>query len=195
MVVPRLGVSFDPKGDGQWVLQASYAVYAGKAAETQFADNTNVGTPNRVDLATTAPPARASTSRPASTSPTTPCSTAASPSPTCSSTRAWRRRPRASSRCRRAPGSGQRGEIKAIYTNRRTGTLLDDFITPDTGQTTVIEDGRTFGTFDNAFITNTDISFRKYDALQLDVELPRVGQLLGVGPLHDAAQERGQLRG
>ena len=70
-VVPRLGATFDVKGDGKWVLQATYAHYAGKAAETQFADNTNVGTPNQVTYTTTAPRARASTSRPASTSPTT----------------------------------------------------------------------------------------------------------------------------
>jgi hypothetical protein len=76
--VPRLGLTFDPSGDGTWVLQGTYAHYAGKASETQFADNTNVGTPSLVLGQYSGPPARGSTSRPASIRRTTPPSAAAS---------------------------------------------------------------------------------------------------------------------
>ena len=37
------------------------------------------------------------------------------------------------------------------------------------------EDGRNFGTFDNAVIPNTDIPCRKYHGRAARVELPRVG--------------------
>jgi hypothetical protein len=62
---------------------------------------------------------------------------------------------------------GNRGEIKAIYTNRSMGNFIEDFITIDNGKTTVVEDGRTFGTFDNSIIRNTDTPVRDYQGLQL----------------------------
>jgi hypothetical protein len=166
VVVPRLGVSFDPKGDGQWVLQASYAVYAGKASETQFADNTNVGTPNNIQLRYNGPAGQGLGFAPGFDLNNYTVFNGSFPLANVSldtgletpSTREFTFQ--AGSRL------GQRGEIKAIYTNRRTSNLLDDFITLEQGRTTVTENGRTFGTFDNSLITNTDIPFRNYDALQ-----------------------------
>ncbi len=35
-IVPRLGASFDPTGDGKWKLDVTYAEYAGKATTNQF---------------------------------------------------------------------------------------------------------------------------------------------------------------
>ena len=166
-VVPRLGVSFDPKGDGQWVLQASYAVYAGKASETQFADNTNVGTPNQVNLRYNGPAGQGLDFAPGFDIANYTVFNGSFPvrnvfideGLSTPSTREFTLQ--AGSRL------GQRGEIKAIYTNRRTDNLLDDFITVDRGRTTVEEAGRTFGPFDNSFITNTETAFRKFDSLQL----------------------------
>jgi len=47
-VTPRLAVAFDPLGNGQMSFQATYSHYSGKYGESQFAANTNVGTPNAV---------------------------------------------------------------------------------------------------------------------------------------------------
>ena len=47
-IVPRLGASFDVRGDGKFKLDATYSHYAGKVSETQFANNTNVGNPNAI---------------------------------------------------------------------------------------------------------------------------------------------------
>lgn len=44
-IVPRLGASFDPRGDGEFRFDATYAQYAGKYSEAQFAENTTVGNP------------------------------------------------------------------------------------------------------------------------------------------------------
>ena len=46
-IVPRLGISFDPTGDGKSVVQATYAHYSGKYGEAQFVRNTVVGNPSR----------------------------------------------------------------------------------------------------------------------------------------------------
>ena len=63
-IVPRLGVAFDPYGNGRLVLMSTYAHYAGKYGENQFATNTNVGNPDAlfgvyVGTARTGPPVRA----------------------------------------------------------------------------------------------------------------------------------------
>jgi len=44
--VPRLAASYDPLGDGRFVLQGTYAHYSGKYSESQFANNTTVGNPS-----------------------------------------------------------------------------------------------------------------------------------------------------
>jgi hypothetical protein len=167
VVVPRLGMTFDPKGDGQWVLQATYAMYAGKQAETQFADNTNVGTPNLIQLRYTGPAGQGVGFAPGFDLNNYTVFNGSFPIRNVSldenlstpSTREFT--------VQAGTRLGQRGELKAIYTNRRTDNLLDDFITLDRGRTTVVENGRTFGTFDNSFVTNTDVPFRNYDAVQL----------------------------
>ena len=45
-VVPRLGATFDLKGDGKTVFQSTYARYSGRFTERAFARNTTVGTPS-----------------------------------------------------------------------------------------------------------------------------------------------------
>ena len=43
--VPRLGASYDVHGDGKYRFDFTYAQYAGKYSESQFASNTDVGNP------------------------------------------------------------------------------------------------------------------------------------------------------
>ena len=54
-LVPRLAATFDVKGDGRIVLQATYAHYAGKYSEAQFASNTDVANPSLIRYAYTGP--------------------------------------------------------------------------------------------------------------------------------------------
>jgi len=164
--VPRLGATFDVKSDGRWILQATYAHYSGKASETQFADNTNVGNPSSVTY-TYAGPAGSGVdfapgfdlSRYTITAGTFPVANVfiddglGTPR-----TKEWT--------LQAGTRLGSRGEAKAIYTHRRTTDILEDFITIDLGKTTVTDGGVNFGTFDNNFITNSDIPFRKYQGLQ-----------------------------
>lgn len=166
-LLPRLAATFDVKGDGKWILQATYGHYAGKASETQFADNTNVGSPNRVTSLYNGPAGEGLGFAPGFNLSNYSVISGSFPvenvfldnglkTPT---TREWT--------LQAGTRLGTRGEVKAIYTHRKTTNFLDDFITLDKGRTTVSRDGRVFGTFDNAFITNTDLPKRAYQGMQL----------------------------
>lgn len=54
-LVPRLGATFDVEGNGRTVAQATYAHYAGKYSEAQFARNTAVGNPSSITYLYTGP--------------------------------------------------------------------------------------------------------------------------------------------
>ncbi len=165
-LVPRLGATFDVKGDGKWILSATYGHYSGKASETQFADNTNVGTPAAVTYTYQGPAGQGIGFAPAfdlanyrivgGSFPTanvfleddlnTPL------------TKEWT--------LQAGTRLGNRGEAKVVYSNRQTTNFLEDFITIDNGKTTVVDGGVTFGTFDNSVIRNTsDIPQREYQGL------------------------------
>jgi outer membrane receptor protein involved in Fe transport len=165
--VPRLAATFDPRGNGRTIVQATYAHYAGKFAETQFARNTNVGTPSLLLLEYTGPEGAGADFAPGfnlanyrviggnfptanvffeegTSSPITKEFTAS---------------------------LGQefgRGYVKGIYTWRNTTKFFEDFINDPTaaGKTTVVREGINFGVFDNVVYGNSDDPARRYQALQ-----------------------------
>ena len=71
-IVPRLGLSYDVKGNGANVVHVTYGQYSGRYNEAQIGGNSPVGNPATISPLYTGPgrPGRA-TSRPASTWPTT----------------------------------------------------------------------------------------------------------------------------
>jgi hypothetical protein len=167
-IVPRLGATFDVAGDGRWILQASYGHYAGKAAETQFADNTNVGNPSSVTYQYAGPAGQGVGFAPGFDLANYTIIGGSFPvanvfieddlnTPT---TREWT--------LQAGTRLGSRGEAKVVYSNRTTRNFLDDFITRDLGTTTVTDAGVNFGTFDNTLIRNTDdVHRREYQGLLL----------------------------
>jgi len=164
-LVPRLGATYDVQGDGKWILQGTYGHYAGKQSETQFGDNTNVGNPNLIVLQYAGPAGEGVNFAPGFDLNNYTVIGGSFPvqnvfldsglgTPI---TKEWT--------LQAGTRLGRRGEIKLAYADRHTTSFLEDFITIDQGKTTVTENGRTFGTFDNSFITNTDTPRRKYKAL------------------------------
>jgi hypothetical protein len=165
-IVPRLGATFDVKGDGKWILQGTYAHYAGKISETQFADNTNVGNPSSVTYTYQGPAGQGIGFAPAFNLANYRITGGSFPAANWSLaddlsspiTKEWT--------LQAGTRLGQKGELKAVYTNRKTTKFLDDFITIDLGKTTVTDGGVNFGTFDNVFVENTDdLNRREYQAL------------------------------
>jgi len=166
--VPRLGATFDVKGDGKWILQSTYAHYAGKASETQFADNTNVGTPSSVTYTYRGPTGTGVDFAPGFNLANYEITAGSFPvanifldkNLNTPKTKEWT--------LQAGTRLGRRGEIKGVYTHRRTTSILEDYITIDLGKTTVTDGGINFGVFDNNFIRNADSNdnFRKYQGLQ-----------------------------
>ena len=167
-VVPRLGVAFDPVGDGRFTIQSTYSHYAGKYSEAQFAEITNVGNPDLLIGIYTGPPGQGGDFAPGFDvnnyfivdgsfatqnvffdpglkSPLTKEFTVS------------------------AGGTvGDRGYLKGTFIRRRAGNFIEDFIDTTTGQTELMYEGRSYGTFVNEVFRNTDLLQRNYDALQFD---------------------------
>ena len=148
-------------------LQGTYGHYAGKASETQFADNTNVGTPSQVVYTYQGPAGQGIGFAPAFSLANYRDHRRQLPRRrTCSSrttsntplTKEWTLQ--AGTRL----GQPRRGEGRLRH--RKTTNFLEDFITIDNGKTAVTDGGVSFGTFDNEVIRNTDdIHRREYQGL------------------------------
>ena len=167
-LVPRLGLAYDPLGDGRFTIQSTYSHYAGKYSEAQFSETTNVGNPDVLIGIYTGPPGEGRGFAPGFDvdnylivdgsfaaqnvfldpdlkSPLTKEFTAS------------------------AGGTlGTGGYLKATYIRRRAGSFIEDFLDLTTGATEIMHEGRSYGTFVNQVFRNTDDLQRNYDALQFD---------------------------
>jgi hypothetical protein len=165
-LVPRLGATVDVTGSGRYVVQATYGHYAGKYSEAQFSQNTNVGNPNELVGIYTGPAGQGRAFAPGFTPDN--YDTIFGDFPTANvffedglsspTTREW---------TLQAGGEiGGRGYGKVAYIHRHVTGFVEDFVIADNGATTVIRDGRNFGTFDNKIFRNADDPVRRYQALQ-----------------------------
>jgi hypothetical protein len=174
--VPRLAATYDLKGDGRYVVQSTYAWYAGKYSESQFAGNTDVGNPAAVygeyvgptgqgrDFAPGFDPNNYVTydgSFPTAnvffesglSSPVTKEFTAS------------------------FGAQVGRGFAKATFINRNMSNFVEDFITVEGGTTTVTRDGINYGTFQNINFRNSDVPERDYQAVVLQGRYPLFSRL------------------
>jgi Carboxypeptidase regulatory-like domain len=156
-IVPRLGATYDLTGNGRTLLQGSYALYAGKYQDSQFARNTDVGNPSAIVYGYSGPAGEGMDFAPGfslanytqiigGSFPT--ANVFADPgikSPTTQEITFGVGRE-----------LGQKGFAKATYMWRNTHDFVEDFITLANGQTTVIRNGTNFGTFNNVVFSNTD---------------------------------------
>jgi hypothetical protein len=168
--LPRMGLSLDLEGNGRTIAQVTYGRYSGRFTERAFARNTNVGTPNQVIYSYIGPAGQGRDFAPAF-SPANWVVTGGnfptanvffedgltSPKTDEVTLSIGRELPRA-------------GYAKVLYTWRKTGDFIEDFINDPTaaGKTVVVRDGITFGTFDNVTYRNTDLGKREYQALQFE---------------------------
>ncbi len=167
-LVPRLALGWDAKGDGKVRLDATYAQYAGKFAETQFANNTTVGNPAYLYLLYTGPAGVgrgcAGCFDPANYTevlgggfPTATKSFA--PNLSSPTTREWT--------FSAGVALPRGGYVKAVYSDRAVSNFFENFVDQSTGQTDVSVDGVDLGAFDRTLYANTDDLVREYRAVQL----------------------------
>ena len=167
-VVPRLGVAYDPLGDGRFTIQSTYGHYAGKYSETQFAETTNVGNPDVMWGIYTGPPGQGRDFAPGF-DPANYFTVGGSFATQNVMLDPGLKSPLTKEFTVSAGGTlGNRGHLKGTYIRRRAGNFIEDFIDVTTGTTEIMRDGRSFGTFDNELFRNTDLLQRNYDALQFD---------------------------
>ncbi|HPA95939.1 MAG: TonB-dependent receptor [Acidobacteria bacterium] len=165
--VPRLGVSFDPLGNGKYKFDATYAQYAGKYSEAQFAEITTVGNPKLLYGYYIGPEGQGLDFAPGfnpsnyffyyANDPT--ANVFSDPDINSPVTREYTL----------AAGMdlGRGGFLKLIYTDRDVSDFVEDFVTMAGGQTHVVVGGIDAGMFDNRWFRNSNQPERKYQALQL----------------------------
>ena len=167
-LVPRLAASYDLTRDGRTVLQATYAHYAGKFNDVQYARNTPVGQPSMVTYGYTGPDGEGFDFAPglnlanyatilSGNFPTANVSLEDGLSP-----------PLTKEFTLSAGREFGRANARVIYTWRRASNFIDDFIDNPAadGKTTVAYQGVPLGTFDNVVYRNSDSVERRYRALQ-----------------------------
>jgi hypothetical protein len=167
-VVPRLGLTVDPKGDGTLVFTTTYGHYSGRYNDALIGSNTTVGHPSRLFGVYVGPQGLGRGFAPGFdpdnyivydgefptanvvfednlSSPVTKEFTVG------------------------AMGTvGDRGFLSATYQYRTMGDVIEDFIDQDSGFTEIDVDGEVFGPFTNRVYRNTDIGERQYQALVFD---------------------------
>lgn len=165
-LVPRLGATFDVTGTGRYVVQGTYAHYAGKYSESQFASNTGVGNPSETIGLYTGPAGQGRSFAPGfnpanydvffGNFPT--ANVFFAPGLSSPITREWT--------LQAGTPLPNNGYFKAVYVNRDMRNFVEDFINLSTGATTVVRNGTDFGTFENRRFDNTNVPVRRYQALE-----------------------------
>ncbi len=170
-LVPRLGVAYDPAGDGRLALQATYSHYSGKYSEAQFAQTTNVGNPSLLYGVYVGPSGQGRDFAPAFDPGNYVTVLGLFPTRNVFNDPNLRS-PLTKELTLSAGGAvGTRGHLKLTFIKRSTGGVIEDFQDLTTGSTEIVEDGESYGTFVNQVLRNTDELERRYDALALDTRV------------------------
>ncbi len=166
-LVPRLGVSYDPLGNGKYKVDVTYAEYAGRFNITQFALSTPVGNPSLLYGYYIGPPGEGLDFAPGfdpanyffyyAAVPTANVFTEndmSSPITEEISLSAGMELPKG-------------GFLKLTYVDRDVSNFVEDFVDTTTGTTFVELNGVPAGEFENQVIRNTDVPIRKYRGIVL----------------------------
>ncbi len=165
--VPRLAATFDLAADGKWIAQATYAHYAGKYSEAQFASNSDVGNPSLVIYQYTGPAGEGLGFAPG-LNPANYTQVLLGSFPTANVFFEDGLSSALNKEFTLSFGGeiGPKGYAKATFVRRKTSNIIDDFITVADGTTEVIRRGVNFGVYDNIVYRNADDSlFREYQAM------------------------------
>jgi hypothetical protein len=167
-IVPRLGMTFDPRGDGQMTFQATYAHYSGKYSDVQYARNTAVGSPSVVVYQYTGPAGQGVDFAPGmNIANYTQVVTGNFPTANVFLEDGLES-PLTKEFTLSAGRQFGRGYGRVIYQWRHASNFIEDFIDDFSanGKIPVIRDGVSFGTFDRLEFRNSDDVERRYQAMQ-----------------------------
>jgi hypothetical protein len=165
-VVPRLGLAFDPKGDGQLVISSTYGHYAGKYGEAQFAGNTNVGNPDALLGVYVGPEGQGRNFAPGFNPANYVFVDGSFPTANVFFDEGLSSPVTREFTLQAGRTIGRRGYAKIVYLKRRVTNFVEDFVTLDTGTTTVSKGGVT-DVFSNIVYRNSDLPQRRYQAVEM----------------------------
>jgi hypothetical protein len=167
-IVPRLGVTYDIKGDGNLVAQATYGHYKGRYNENQIAKNTLQGNTNDVVGIYVGPSGQGRGFAPGFD----PANyrTVGGSFPTANVSLNKDLSTPLTREFTLSLGSAQarRAHVQGTYVLRKTSNLIEDSISLANGTTDVVQNGVDTGTFTNIVILNSDVARREYQALVLE---------------------------
>jgi hypothetical protein len=164
-IVPRLGVAFDPQGNGRLVLLSTYGHYAGKYSEAQISLNTNVGNPDALFGIYVGPPGTGRRFAPGFDPASYEIVDGSFPTANVVFDEGLSSPVTKEFTLQAGSAVGRRGFAKLVYVNRHVTNFIEDFVTLDTGSTTVSKGGVT-DVFSNIVYRNSDLPQRDYQALE-----------------------------
>jgi hypothetical protein len=167
-LVPRLGMTYDIRGDGRTTLQATYAHYSGKYSDIQYARNTAVGQPSLIVYQYTGPAGQGFDFAPGMTlSNYTQVVTGTFPTANVFLADGLEA-PLTKEVTLSVGRQFAKGYGRVLYQWRHASNFIEDFIDDPTaaGKITVMHNGINFGTFDRIEFRNTDEMERRYQAVQ-----------------------------
>ena len=164
-IVPRLGVAFDPRGNGRLVFLSTYGHYAGKYSEAQFSSNTNVGNPDALFGIYVGPPGTGRRFAPGFDPANYEIVDGSFPTANVFFDEGLSSPVTKEFTLQAGSAVGRRGFAKLVYVNRHVTSFIEDFVTLDTGSTTVSKGGVT-DAFSNIVYRNSDLPQRDYQALE-----------------------------
>jgi hypothetical protein len=168
--VPRLGASFDPKGDGRFKLDATYAIYAGRYNPVLFGNASEAGNPKLIYQVYVGPPGQGFNFAPAFDSSNYVVAAVNEPTvtnkfdPNLGAPLIKEFTAGAGANIR-----GDQGFAKVTYTWRKYTNFVQDFVTLAGGNSDVTIDGVNYGEFPTHVFQNTDLPDRHYQSVQLQV--------------------------
>jgi hypothetical protein len=167
-IVPRLGLTYDFKGNGETVGQVTYAHYAGKYSEGQFARNTQVGNPSVIIYRYDGPAGQGLDFAPG-LNPANYTTIIGGSFPTANIFNASGLKSPLTREFTAGAGRqlGQKGFVKGTYVFRTWTHFVEDFVQLSNGVTSVVRNGVNFGSFTNVVYNNTDEPKREYDGVVL----------------------------
>lgn len=162
---PRLAASYDPLGNGRFRFDLTYGEYSGKYSETQFARNTNVGTPNLLLYSYTGPAGEGINFAPGFD--INNYTIIGGSFPTQNVFFADDTKSAVAEEWTLSAGAAlsRNANFKVTYMTREWSSFLENFTTVETGTTEIVYNGRSFGVFDNVVNANTDDLTREYEAI------------------------------
>ncbi len=165
-IVPRLGASYDIKGDGKWKVDVTYADYAGRYNPSIFGRNSPVGNPTGIYSYYIGPAGQGLDFAPGFDFNNYVIYNAALPTINTSFEKGLSSPVTHEITASFGFQLPKGGYGKLTYVNRNTDNFIDNFVTLDNGTSEVVVNGVDYGAVDNVVYKNTNVPTRKYEGLQ-----------------------------